>query len=68
MLDVIIKLLSRYGYMFVEGVGYTLLLSAIAVIVGLPIGALVAIMRMSKFKNPTLDKYNPLRIDRKSVV
>lgn len=62
MLDVIIKLLSRYGYMFVEGVGYTLLLSAIAVIVGLPIGALVAIMRMSKFKNPTLDKYNPLRI------
>lgn len=62
MLDVIIKLLQRYGYMFVEGVGYTLLLSAIAVIVGLPIGALVAIMRMSKFKNKTLDKYNPLRI------
>lgn len=61
MLDVIIKLLERYGYMFVEGLGYTLLLSGIAVIVGLPIGALVAIMRMSKFKNPILNKYNPLR-------
>ena len=30
MLDVIIKLLQRYGYMFVEGLGNTLLLSAIA--------------------------------------
>ena len=61
MLETIFKLLERYGDMFIEGIGYTLLLSAIAVLVGLPIGAIVAIMRMSKFKNPILNKYNPLR-------
>ena len=59
--EVLFKLLDRYGYMFVEGVGFTLMLSAIAVLLGLPIGALVAIMRMSRFKNPTLDKFNPLK-------
>lgn len=59
--DVMFKLLERYGYMFVEGLGFTLLLSAIAVLLGLPIGAAVSIMRMSRFKNKFLDKYNPLK-------
>lgn len=62
MLDVIIKLLERYGYMFGQGLGNTLLLSAIAVVAGVPIGALIAIMRMSKFKNPILNKFNPLKL------
>lgn len=62
MLEIIIKLLSRYGYMFLDGLKVTLVLSAIAVVLGLPIGACIAIMRMSKFKNKTLNKYNPLKL------
>ncbi|MDO4356028.1 MAG: amino acid ABC transporter permease [Clostridia bacterium] len=61
MLDIIVKLLERYGYMFIDGLKVTLVLSAIAVVLGLPIGACIAIMRMSKFKNKWLDKFNPLK-------
>ena len=60
--DVMFKLLERYGYMFLEGIGFTLLLSAIAVLAGLPIGAAISIMRMSKFRNKILNKYNPLKL------
>ena len=62
MFEIISKLLSRYGYMFVDGLKVTLVLSAIAVILGLPIGACIAIMRMSTFKNPVLNRFNPLKL------
>ncbi len=47
----IVEIIGRYWYVFlVKGVGYTLLLSAIAVLCGTVIGALFAIGKTSKFK------------------
>lgn len=49
--DNIVKLLSKYWYVFlVKGVGYTLLLSVIAVVGGAILGSLLAIGKMSKIK------------------
>ncbi len=48
MLANIEKLLVKYGMSFVNGLGTTLLLALVAVAVGCVIGALVAIMRLSK--------------------
>ncbi len=62
MMDIISKLLERYGYMFADGLKVTLVLSAIAVVLGLPIGACIAIMRMSTFKNKALNRFNPLKL------
>jgi len=44
------NLLTRYGMNFVNGLGTTLLLALISVAVGCLIGALVAIMRLSRSK------------------
>lgn len=43
-------LLSKYGMNFVNGLGTTLLLALISVAIGCVIGAIVAIMRLSKSK------------------
>ncbi len=50
MLANIEKLLVKYGMNFVNGLGTTLLLALVSVAVGCLIGALVAIMRLSKSK------------------
>ena len=50
MLANIERLLVKYGMNFVNGLGTTLLLALISVSVGCLIGALVAIMRLSKSK------------------
>ena len=50
MLDNIERLLVKYGMNFVNGLGTTLLLALVSVSVGCLIGALVAIMRLSKSK------------------
>lgn len=50
MLANIQNLLTRYGMSFVNGLGTTLLLALISVAVGCLIGALVAIMRLSRSK------------------
>lgn len=50
MLANIERLLVKYGMNFVNGLGTTLLLALISVAVGCLIGALVAIMRLSKSK------------------
>lgn len=50
MVGNVVKVLSKYGYLFVEGVGYTLLLSAITVLFGAIFGSLLAMMRMARFK------------------
>ena len=50
MLANIEKLLVKYGMNFVNGLGTTLLLALVSVSVGCLIGALVAIMRLSKSK------------------
>ncbi len=42
------KVLSRYWALFLQGMGYTLLLSAIAVLGGTLFGSLLALMRRSK--------------------
>ena len=44
------KLLQKYGMNFLNGLGTTLLLALISVSIGCVIGALVAIMRLSKSK------------------
>ena len=44
------KLLQKYGMNFLNGLGTTLLLALISVAIGCVIGALVAIMRLSKSK------------------
>lgn len=48
MFDNIMKILSRYGGLFMEGTGYTLLLSLITVVFGTLIGSLLALCRRSK--------------------
>ena len=50
MLANTIKVVVKYGYLFVDGLKYTLYLSAIAVFFGAIIGSLIAMMRMSRFR------------------
>lgn len=52
--DNIMKILSRYGGLFLEGTGYTLLLSLITVVFGTIIGSLLALCRRSKFTPVTV--------------
>lgn len=44
------RVLSRYWSLFLEGAGYTLLLSAITVFFGAILGSLLALVRRSRFK------------------
>ena len=50
MYENIVRLLSKYGMNFVNGLGTTLLLAFISVAIGCVIGAIVAIMKLSKNK------------------
>ena len=50
MLENIQRLLVKYGMNFVNGLGTTLLLAFVSVIIGCVIGAFIAIMRLSKNK------------------
>ena len=42
------KVLSRYGFLFAEGLGYTLLLSLLTVLGGTVLGSLLALLRRSR--------------------
>ena len=42
------KVMSRYGFLFVQGLGYTLLLSLLTVLGGTVFGSLLALMRRSR--------------------
>jgi len=46
----IIKILNRYGSVFIQGLGGTLWMSAVTVIAGTILGILIALMRMGKIK------------------
>ena len=46
----IIKILAKYGSVFVKGLGGTLWLSAVTVFIGTILGILIALMRMGKIK------------------
>lgn len=46
----IARVMTRYGGLFLEGVGYTLLLSLITVLFGALLGSLLALMRRSRMK------------------
>lgn len=50
MIDTIIKLLDRYGYVYVQGLAGTLLLAAVTVFFGTLLGILLAVMRLSKIR------------------
>lgn len=49
-MELIFRLVEKYGGVFLQGLGYTLLLSVIAVAAGTVLGALAALMRMSRVK------------------
>lgn len=57
ILSNIVKVLSRYWGLLLEGTGTTLVLSAFTVLVGIVIGAILALMRLSKFH---IGKVRPL--------
>ena len=48
--DNTIKVVSKYGYLFIDGVFYTLLLSAITVFFGTILGSILSFFRMSKVR------------------
>jgi len=48
----VIKILKKYGSVFVTGLGGTLWMSAVTVALGTLLGVLIAIVRMSKYKLP----------------
>ncbi len=52
-----VKVVSRYWGLLLEGTANTLLLSALTVAVGIVIGAILALMRLSNFK---IGKFKPL--------
>ena len=58
-MDKILKILSKYSHVFIDGLGGTLWLAAITVVCGTILGILVALMRMSKLKpvNIVADAY-----------
>lgn len=45
-----IKVATKYGYLFLDGVFYTLLLSVLTVFFGTIIGSFLSMMRMSRFR------------------
>ena len=49
-MDKIIKILNKYGSVFIEGLGGTLWMSALTVAVGTVLGILIALMRMGKVR------------------
>ncbi|MDR0928389.1 MAG: amino acid ABC transporter permease [Oscillospiraceae bacterium] len=49
MIENTIKVIGRYGHLFVDGVYITLVLSVLTVLLGTVIGSLLAMMRMAKF-------------------
>lgn len=50
MLETIIKMWNRYGYVYISGLTGTLCLAAITVLFGTLIGIVLAVMRLSKVK------------------
>lgn len=50
MLETIIKMWSRYGYVYIQGLSGTLCLAAITVLCGTVIGIVLAVMRLSRIK------------------
>ena len=54
-----VKVVSRYWGLLLEGTANTLLLSALTVAIGIVIGSLLALMRLSNFK---IGKVKPLSL------
>lgn len=50
MIEVIIKILNKYGYVYAQGLAGTLCLAAITVLFGTVIGTVLAMMRRSRIK------------------
>ena len=51
-IQTIIKILSKYGNFYAEGVRNTLIISLMAVFFGTILGALMALARMSRIRPP----------------
>lgn len=50
MLETLIKMWNRYGYVYMQGLSGTLCLAAITVFAGTVIGTVLAVMRLTKIK------------------
>lgn len=50
MFDNFVKIIEKYGSLFLEGLGITLFIAFITVVIGVILGSLLALMRMSKIK------------------
>ncbi|MDR3120533.1 MAG: amino acid ABC transporter permease [Clostridiales bacterium] len=48
--DKLVRIVARYHGLFLEGIGMTLLLSAITVLLGVVLGSFIALLKMSKFR------------------
>lgn len=59
MLENIIRVWMKYWNLFLEGLGYTLLLSLVTVLMGCILGFLISLLRMSNFK---IGKVKPLNV------
>ena len=54
MFETLIKILAKYGNVYMQGLAGTLCLAAITVVAGTLIGTLLAIMRLSRYRGPQL--------------
>ena len=54
MAETLVKMWSKYSYVYIQGLSGTLCLAAITVLAGTVIGTLLAMMRLSKMKLPQL--------------
>lgn len=54
-----LRILQKYGLLFVQGTGFTLALSAVTVLVGTVVGALLAMLRLSASKKSS---FHPLNV------
>ncbi len=50
MIETIIKILAKYGYVYVQGLAGTLCLAGITIVAGSALGTALALMRMSKIR------------------
>ena len=50
MMDTIIKILERYGTVYMQGLAGTLWLAAITVVLGTAVGTLLAVLRLSRVR------------------
>ena len=52
MIETIIKIMEKYGYVYAQGLAGTLCLAGITIVAGTAVGTALALMRMAKLRPP----------------